>query len=347
MKWSSKNNGKFLKKFQKRYCKIKRYVVLYISHRENTTYGSLAQLGEHLPYKQRVIGSSPITPTTMIKIRRKPYFLFLFSCRILIDFVELIVIYKGCMKDFVKKHLMTIVCLIFVVVGGIVAGVVIPNLKEKQLQVSVKSLTVEVGERAKVRYSVNRDAVLTFSIDDETVATIEETTDEVYVLGVKEGVTRIKVVAQLGDLFCSASARVVVTAGGISSEPSTPENPDNPTPPPSDEVDDEENLNPVPEPEEELTMQVSFPDTINCLVENGTLVCMLSKTATISVNVSVDAISISVESGSPLINVVKNDLAGKSTYKLSATEAGEYVLTITATGAEGKLYSCDYNVIFQ
>ena len=26
------------------------------------TCGSLAQLGEHLPYKQRVIGSSPIGP---------------------------------------------------------------------------------------------------------------------------------------------------------------------------------------------------------------------------------------------------------------------------------------------
>ena len=26
-------------------------------------YGRLAQLGEHLPYKQRVIGSSPIAPT--------------------------------------------------------------------------------------------------------------------------------------------------------------------------------------------------------------------------------------------------------------------------------------------
>ncbi len=26
-------------------------------------YGRIAQLGEHLPYKQRVIGSSPITPT--------------------------------------------------------------------------------------------------------------------------------------------------------------------------------------------------------------------------------------------------------------------------------------------
>ena len=29
-----------------------------------TECGSLAQLGEHLPYKQRVTGSSPVTPTT-------------------------------------------------------------------------------------------------------------------------------------------------------------------------------------------------------------------------------------------------------------------------------------------
>ena len=28
-------------------------------------YGILAQLGEHLPYKQRVIGSSPIGPITV------------------------------------------------------------------------------------------------------------------------------------------------------------------------------------------------------------------------------------------------------------------------------------------
>ena len=28
--------------------------------------GSLAQLGEHLPYKQRVTGSSPVTPTIKI-----------------------------------------------------------------------------------------------------------------------------------------------------------------------------------------------------------------------------------------------------------------------------------------
>ena len=27
-------------------------------------YGGLAQLGEHLPYKQRVTGSSPVPPTT-------------------------------------------------------------------------------------------------------------------------------------------------------------------------------------------------------------------------------------------------------------------------------------------
>ena len=28
--------------------------------------GSIAQLGEHLPYKQRVIGSSPIVPTIIL-----------------------------------------------------------------------------------------------------------------------------------------------------------------------------------------------------------------------------------------------------------------------------------------
>ena len=37
-------------------------MVNYWSRRE--THGSIAQLGEHLPYKQRVIGSSPIVSTT-------------------------------------------------------------------------------------------------------------------------------------------------------------------------------------------------------------------------------------------------------------------------------------------
>ena len=31
-------------------------------------YGIIAQLGEHLPYKQRVIGSSPIGPISFIYI---------------------------------------------------------------------------------------------------------------------------------------------------------------------------------------------------------------------------------------------------------------------------------------
>ena len=39
-----------------------------------TIFGSIAQLGEHLPYKQRVIGSSPIVPT-----RKKTSFGCLFS----------------------------------------------------------------------------------------------------------------------------------------------------------------------------------------------------------------------------------------------------------------------------
>ena len=49
--------------------------VLYISSPRSThssdaaNPGSIAQLGEHLPYKQRVTGSSPVVPTNFIVAR--------------------------------------------------------------------------------------------------------------------------------------------------------------------------------------------------------------------------------------------------------------------------------------
>ena len=42
------------------------FSLLYIS--KALWFGCLAQLGEHLPYKQRVGGSSPSTPTIFFKI---------------------------------------------------------------------------------------------------------------------------------------------------------------------------------------------------------------------------------------------------------------------------------------
>ena len=36
---------------------------------ESAMYGSIAQLGEHLPYKQGVTGSSPVVPTNFIVAR--------------------------------------------------------------------------------------------------------------------------------------------------------------------------------------------------------------------------------------------------------------------------------------
>ena len=39
-----------------------------VSRKWRNEYGILAQLGEHLPYKQRVIGSSPIGPTNQYHI---------------------------------------------------------------------------------------------------------------------------------------------------------------------------------------------------------------------------------------------------------------------------------------
>ena len=41
-------------------CKFNIYIYIYV-------HGILAQLGEHLPYKQRVTGSSPVGPIYLLK----------------------------------------------------------------------------------------------------------------------------------------------------------------------------------------------------------------------------------------------------------------------------------------
>ncbi len=56
-----KNTKKLKKVLKKVLTNRKRYDIISKSPRGD--HGSIAQLGEHLPYKQRVIGSSPIVPT--------------------------------------------------------------------------------------------------------------------------------------------------------------------------------------------------------------------------------------------------------------------------------------------
>ena len=51
---------------RKNTCFLVLNLVYYIS---NGTDGSIAQLGEHLPYKQGVIGSSPIVPTKFFPLQ--------------------------------------------------------------------------------------------------------------------------------------------------------------------------------------------------------------------------------------------------------------------------------------
>ena len=49
---------------------------------EENGHGSIAQLGEHLPYKQRVTGSSPVVPTKRVVCRNADDFFILYSNRI-------------------------------------------------------------------------------------------------------------------------------------------------------------------------------------------------------------------------------------------------------------------------
>ena len=59
---SKKYRKKLKKVFKKVLTNANDCDIIYESSRESA-HGSIAQLGEHLPYKQRVIGSSPIVPT--------------------------------------------------------------------------------------------------------------------------------------------------------------------------------------------------------------------------------------------------------------------------------------------
>ena len=65
---TAKNNlKKILKTPVKQLQFVKIFVILYkhsqASERKVNAFGSIAQLGEHLPYKQGVTGSSPVVPT--------------------------------------------------------------------------------------------------------------------------------------------------------------------------------------------------------------------------------------------------------------------------------------------
>ena len=48
-------------------------IIIKQSRRATNNYGVLAQLGEHLPYKQRVIGSSPIGPIFMFEMKENVF----------------------------------------------------------------------------------------------------------------------------------------------------------------------------------------------------------------------------------------------------------------------------------
>ena len=60
-----------MQKIAKKLLTINNYYDIITSAVENGRYGSIAQLGEHLPYKQRVIGSSPIVSTIFYNCGRE------------------------------------------------------------------------------------------------------------------------------------------------------------------------------------------------------------------------------------------------------------------------------------
>ena len=58
-----------------------RVVFLLNTFADNFTVGVLAQLGEHLPYKQRVTGSSPVGPISLSKSKKNFWLIYRYNLK--------------------------------------------------------------------------------------------------------------------------------------------------------------------------------------------------------------------------------------------------------------------------
>ena len=58
-----------------------RVVFLLNTFADNFTVGVLAQLGEHLPYKQRVTGSSPVGPISLSESKKNFWLIYRYNLK--------------------------------------------------------------------------------------------------------------------------------------------------------------------------------------------------------------------------------------------------------------------------
>lgn len=217
-----------------------------------------------------------------------------------------------------------------------IVGVVIYCLspEEEILKVSISDVTVNVGQKVKLEYTTSiEDAVITFTLDNEDIAQINQEGKDVYVTGIEEGTTSLKVIARYKVSREEVGADVVVKKNVATSNPiSEPdENMNN-----SEEDNENDSITPTPPDEPTSTqLELTFDEDnfVNFSIEGNVMTIKKSKKAKFSVTSNIMVSKI--EGISADISVTINS----SIFSLYSDKTGTFELSIVVNDIHSKTYT--------
>ncbi len=245
-----------------------------------------------------------------------------------------------------KKYVIISVVLCLLAAIGVAVYFLIPKVpSEAELVVNASDARVHVDAAEKIDYTVSiKDALVSFEIEDKSVAMVKASEEGVEIVGVAVGVTKLTLTASYKSKTYSTIVTVVVFEGEPPKEdgesPKDEPSQENPDGNGGGEGGDEGGSAPS---EPIIKPNVTFPkeNLINCEVIENVIIVSCSVKAVFTISSDVDlSMAVGVVGVSDKIEVAKEKLIGNNTFSVVANEVGEYQITIVL---EGK-YDYSYTV---
>ncbi len=233
-----------------------------------------------------------------------------------------------------KKYLLIILtCILLCSIVGVVIYCLSPE--EEKLKVSISDVSVNVGQKVKLEYSTSiEDAVITFTLENEDIAKINQEGKDVYVTGIEEGTTSLKVIARYKVSREEVGADVVVKKDVATSNPISEPDDENV----NDSEEDNENNSLTPTPPENPTstqLELTFDEDnfVNFSIEGNVMTIKKSKKAKFSVTSNIMVSKIEGISADISVEIKS------SIFTLFSDKTGTFELSIVVNDIHSKTYT--------
>ena len=230
-----------------------------------------------------------------------------------------------------KKYVIASIVLCILATIGIVVYFSFPKGANKtKLVVEASDICLELDEHKKIEYECSIvEAVISFDVDDESVAYISAGAKGVEVVGKSTGNTTLTIVATYKKEVFEKEIKVTVVEQQESPEDSPESGENNPTTPPSggNEGGDLEN----PDADEKVPMQLIIPaeNLVNCQVEGTVITVEISRKALFSIssdqNLTKEVVIINENTE---LTISEEKYVGNNTFSILASSRGEFEITI-------------------